>query len=166
MSRGTVYKAPPADENGFPIDESVACAEYLLDRGVPEDRILVETTSYDTIGNAYFARVVHLDQLALRRLLVITSEFHLERTRAIFEWVYGLSANDYELAFEGVPNVGIDAESLAARIQKEEQGLQNLRDQVKAIKTMKQLHDWLFFEHNAYRLRRGRADAGDAIDTY
>ena len=61
LSRGTVHKAPPLDERGFPIDESTASAMYLLDRGVPEDRILTETASLDTIGNAYFSRVIHID---------------------------------------------------------------------------------------------------------
>jgi len=33
-------------------------ADYLMRNGVPADRILMETASYDTIGNAYFSLVI------------------------------------------------------------------------------------------------------------
>ena len=52
-------------------------------------RILAETCSYDTIGNAFFARTVHTDPRGLRRLLIVNSKFHMPRTEAIFRWVFG-----------------------------------------------------------------------------
>jgi uncharacterized SAM-binding protein YcdF (DUF218 family) len=75
LSRGTFHKAPPRDKDGFPIDESLAGARYLIARGVPKDRVLFETTSFDTIGNALFSRLIHIEPLKLVRLLVITSNF-------------------------------------------------------------------------------------------
>ena len=84
LSAGTTHKAPPLDAEGFPIWESVAAGRYLMARGIASYRILPETISLDTIGNAYFARIQHLEPLQLRRLHVITSEFHLPRTIAIF----------------------------------------------------------------------------------
>src|SRR5512132_4403130 len=59
VSAGTVHRPPPLDEDGFPILEAAAGAAYLLERGIPESRILIEAASYDTIGNAYFARTIH-----------------------------------------------------------------------------------------------------------
>ena len=44
-------------------------------------RTLAETTSFDTIGNAFYSRNDHCSLAGWRRLLVITSEFHLARTR-------------------------------------------------------------------------------------
>ena len=148
------------------MDESVASALYLLKCGVPENLILTETASFDTIGNAYFSRVIHIDPLGLTRLLVITSDFHLARARAIFRWVYSLSGGDHELTFQGVPDVGISEASLRARIEKERHGLEGLTGPMSEIKTLKQLQQWLFLRHAAYNLESSRSNIGDAIDTY
>ena len=55
LSAGTTHKPPPLDANGFPILESIAAAHYLQQRGIKGTRILPETVSLDTIGNAYFS---------------------------------------------------------------------------------------------------------------
>ena len=74
LSAGTTHKPPPMDVNGFPILESVAAASYLQTRGIEGSRILPETVSLDTIGNAYFARTSHTDIAGWRTLLVITNQ--------------------------------------------------------------------------------------------
>src|SRR5574341_227154 len=70
LSAGTLHRPPPSDADGFPIFESIAAAAYLVRRGIEPRRILAETCSYDTIGNAFFSRVVHVDPLGLRKLLI------------------------------------------------------------------------------------------------
>jgi hypothetical protein len=166
LSRGTVHKAPPRNNEGFPIDESVASAVYLLKLGVPKELILTETVSFDTIGNAFFSRVIHIDPLGLTRLLVITSDFHLARTRTIFRWVYSLSGGDHALTFQGTPDVGISQATLHARIEKERRSLKSLKEGMSEITTLKQLQQWLFLHHGAYNLKLGRLDVGNTIDTY
>ena len=91
LSAGTTHKPPPLDEQGFPVLEAIAAARYLAEQGIPPARILPEICSLDTIGNAYFARVIHTDPLGLSTLRVITSAFHMPRTQAIFEWVFHIS---------------------------------------------------------------------------
>jgi uncharacterized SAM-binding protein YcdF (DUF218 family) len=54
LSAGTTQRPPPVDVRRFPTFESVAAARYLMGRGIPAERILTETQSYDTIGNAFF----------------------------------------------------------------------------------------------------------------
>ena len=44
--------------------------------------ILEENLALDTIGNAFFARTDHCSLAGWKRLLIITSEFHMDRTRA------------------------------------------------------------------------------------
>jgi uncharacterized SAM-binding protein YcdF (DUF218 family) len=90
LSRGTTHKPPPLDEAGFPVDESMASARYLIERGVAPARVLLESWSLDTIGNAAFARLMHSDVRGWRRILIVTSRSHMPRTRAIFEWVFSL----------------------------------------------------------------------------
>jgi uncharacterized SAM-binding protein YcdF (DUF218 family) len=127
---------------------------------------LIESTSLDTIGNAYFSRITHIDPLHLTRLLVVTSDFHLARVRTIFEWVYGLSGGFHELTFEGVPNIGINRKSLEASRRKEQKALLDLRAPINHITTLDQLHQWIFFGHDAYRLIAKRSAIENAIYTY
>jgi len=39
------------------------------------------TPAWDTIGNAWFTRVMHTDMTDTRKLLVVTSDFHLPRSQ-------------------------------------------------------------------------------------
>lgn len=154
LSAGTTHKPPPLDNDGFPIFESVVGANYLIKKGVDPQFILCETASYDTIGNAYFSRVFHVDPRAFKHLLIITSASHIPRTKAIFQWVYGLKSpfgqNDYKLAFEEVPDRGMDEKLLQLRIQKEKKGLENVLRLQEKIRTFEDFHQWLFTEHGAY----------------
>ena len=152
LSAGTVHRPPPLDPAGYPIFESVAAARYLIERGVPASSVLVETCSYDTIGNAYFARVIHVDPRGFRRLLIITSDFHLSRTEAVFRWVFGLGAraSRYRLVFEGVSDAGTPPEILAARREREAASLRSLRETQDRIATWDDFVSWLFGVHDCY----------------
>jgi hypothetical protein len=171
LSAGTTHRPPPLDEAGFPIFESVTAARYLIDAGVPPDRVLVETHSYDTIGNAFFSRVIHIDPRGMRRLLVITSDFHLARTQTVFNWVYRLTpALPYELGFRSVPDDGMDQSVLTERQAKERKSLEELTALAQRLTTLPDFHRWLFTEHDAYNSGRnglgGRKVAGDALQSY
>ncbi len=168
LSAGNVHVPPPLDEDGFPILESHAAARYLLARGIPSERILTETCSLDTIGNAFFVRLLHVDPLHLRRLLVITSKFHMARTQFIFHWVFSLDSpsEGYELHFEATPNDGLDAETLSAREEKEGQSLDLVHTLSQTINCLPMLHHWLFNEHGAYAVgklpQRARGNSRDS----
>lgn len=169
LSGGTVHKPFPLDERGFPIFESTGAALFLLAHGVEPRRILTETSSYDTIGNAFFGRVIHVDPRRLRRLLVITSRFHMPRTRAIFEWVFGLDTppGGYTIHFHEVSDEGLDPEMLAARIEKEQESLHALKQVIARIHTLSGLHEWLFGEHAAYMVDPSPQIAnGTVLDSY
>jgi uncharacterized SAM-binding protein YcdF (DUF218 family) len=152
LSAGTFHKPPPLTPDGRPIYESVAAAEYLIARGIAPACIRTETSSWDTIGNAFFSRVIHVDPLALRRLLILTSDFHMTRTEAIFRWVYSLSSPRpaYELSFEATPDEGMDEQVLHARRNKEQIAIQQFSETQKSIQALPELHHWLFTQHAAY----------------
>jgi hypothetical protein len=152
LSAGTPHRAPPLDERGFPITEARAGAEYLVRRGVDRRRILIEEASLDTIGNAYFSRVIHVIPRGLARLLVITSAFHMPRTEAVFRWVYELAGPGpvCSLEFESTADTGIEPAALQARIEKERTSLAELEKLRGGIATLAELHEWLFAEHGAY----------------
>ena len=168
LSAGTTHRPPPLDPNGFPIHESAAAARYLIEGGIPADRILTETHSYDTIGNAYFARVIHTDPQHLRRLHIITSDFHLPRTQALFEWIYALDppAQPYALTFEPVTDPSMPPEVLAARQHREHQSLVSVKKLIPSISTLADLHHWLFTAHAAYNSTREAFDNPSLDQSY
>jgi len=152
----TINKKPVINQLGFPVNESVKMGELLVKAGINESRILTERWSHDTIGNAYFTRLIHVDQLNLKKLLIITSEFHMPRSKAIFEWIFGLNNSfpkPYKLYFESVSDKKINSKIIIPRIEKEQRSLQKLFETKKNITNLKQLHQWLFREHGAYTLK-------------
>ncbi|CAF3870183.1 unnamed protein product [Rotaria magnacalcarata] len=56
FGRGTTHHPPVLNKNSFPIDEATVSAAYLIERNIPSNKILIENWSFDTIGNAHFAR--------------------------------------------------------------------------------------------------------------
>ncbi len=168
-SAGTTHRPNPLDAAGRPIFEASAGGRYLLGQGVEPDRIFLEGASWDTIGNAYFARTIHTDPRGWRRLLVITSECHMPRTEAVFRWVFGLAPRShYSVRFEAVPDVGLDEELLEARRQRERASLVALPPLVQSIGTLTEMHQWLFTRHAAYRASLASPEpvSGIVAETY
>jgi uncharacterized SAM-binding protein YcdF (DUF218 family) len=151
LSAGTTHLPPPLDARGYPIPESIPAAQYLHERGVPRGRILIETSSYETIGNAFFTRTIHADPRDLRRLLIVNSRFHMPRTEAIFRWVFGAApARGYDLSFESTEDIGLSPEALEARAERERASLAGIHNAAASITTLSGIHQWLFTEHGAY----------------
>ena len=165
LSAGTLHKPPPLNEARFPWLECSAGAKYLLGKGIEPSRLWTESSSYDTIGNAYFCRVIHTDPLNLRKLLVVNSAFHMPRTVAIFDWVFGLPnlfdetkpshiskhlERPYLIVYESTDNVGLSSEAVRAREEKESAGIAALRKLVARVGTLQELHRFLYSEHAAY----------------
>ncbi|MCX6612531.1 MAG: YdcF family protein [Acidobacteria bacterium] len=152
LSSGTTHKAPILDSAGFPIHECVASARYLIAKGISPARILLDTWSLDTIGNAYFARVMHCEPRQLTRLLVITSDFHMPRTQAIFNWIFSVAPLPipFEIHFHSVADTGMDATTLAARLEKEQASLDSVHSLAQRHTTLASVNQFLFTEHGAY----------------
>ncbi|BBM85053.1 YdcF family protein [Candidatus Uabimicrobium amorphum] len=71
------------------ISEARCMLQALLDLQVPAQHIFLEEESLDTLGNAYFTKKQFLEKNNWFRIMVITSEFHVARTRKIFCGVLG-----------------------------------------------------------------------------
>ena len=169
LSAGTVHRPPPLEIGGFPLLESVAAARYLLAQGIPAERILPETLSLDTIGNAYFARRLHVDPLGFRDLQIVTSTFHMPRTQAIFEWMFSLNAppGNYRLSFKATPDEGLDTSALAKRKAREQASLSTVEQLRNRLTSLSDLHHWLYTQHQAYAISLTPIRATDAnLDTY
>ena len=154
LSRGTPHR-PPVITNDFPVDESVSGANYLLENKVPREKIIVENTSIDTLGNAYFARMI-TDYLGLRRLLIINPAFRHIRNFAVFGDVFKLPSKrdpkpNYELHYYQTPSFGLTPKELIARLRHELEASFAFDRLIKRITTLEGLSDYIYREHEAYR---------------
>eukprot|EP01102_Stenamoeba_stenopodia_P009286 TRINITY_DN2739_c0_g1_i3.p1 TRINITY_DN2739_c0_g1~~TRINITY_DN2739_c0_g1_i3.p1 ORF type:complete len:236 (-),score=27.27 TRINITY_DN2739_c0_g1_i3:3-710(-) len=172
LSGGTAHKPNYVDSEGYHVFEATLAADVIANSGlVPRDRIYKEWASYDTIGNAYFTRVMHTDIKNWRRLLILTSRFHMERSKAIFEWVFSLDppSNPYQLFFYATEDVGLNPEDLTIRRQKEQQSVETLINKtIPRVRSLNQLHDFLFQEHQLYAvgLKPERASTKAILNSY
>ena len=166
LSAGTAHLPQLMGKDGLPIWESTACAAYLSEKHGLED-LYLETTSYDTIGNAFYARTAHTDISGWRKLLVITNDFHMDRTMAIFEWIFlRCNKDNYELWYLASPNDGLTEEAVKARQDRESDSLKNIRENLAPqYSTLKDVWIFLTHEHSLYTAAklvdrgRGRGDS-------
>ena len=66
--------------------EASAMAEYLTDRGIDRDRLILEEEAHNTAQNVKYS-VALMEQLGLEdhTVMVVSNEFHLYRAERIFE---------------------------------------------------------------------------------
>lgn len=77
-----VCGAQGADE---PLPEALAMEKYLAERGVPEEEILTDTESYNTNQNLTNAGRILKERPEVRRVLIVTSDYHVPRAMALAE---------------------------------------------------------------------------------
>jgi uncharacterized SAM-binding protein YcdF (DUF218 family) len=64
-------------------------ADLIVEHGVDRERIFLEDQSRDTIGNAVYVADRYLGAIPPRRIFLVTSPFHLERSVETFRLVLG-----------------------------------------------------------------------------
>lgn len=69
--------------------ESKAMKEYAVELGVPEQAIIEESKSMDTIGNVYFTKKDIVEKKGFKNIVVVASEDHMPRVEYLFEKIYG-----------------------------------------------------------------------------
>jgi len=182
LGAGTPHKPPVIrQETNHILHESTAYADYLIkEQSIHPTDLLKESASYDTVGNAYFSLTMHAIPAGWSKLAIVTSEFHMLRTRATFDFVYNLAQdqgllllcrneakkrnnNDdnnshktvLQLEYHAVSDQGLfDQEVLQARSIKETAAVDTWNNNMKSIKTMEQFHAWLFATHLCYSASR------------
>ena len=165
LSAGTAHMPQLLSSDGLPIWESTASAAYLMDQyskeQIPPSKILVETTSYDTISNAYFARTSFADVLGWNQILIVTTEFHMARSKAIFDWIFAakrkndISASKYELYYLSTPNIGLSKEALEVRREHEARGKKTVLTKLsKQYTTLPAVLEFLTSNHDFFSSKK------------
>ena len=173
-SRCTPHKLPIVTASGHVVDESVAAAKYVVERyGVDSSRILLDSWSVDTIGNAYFFLMNHIVPLELRNVLVITSSFHVNRARIIFEHIFGLHTQwTIQSHFMETEDTGMPPNVLAARVAKEADSMTEFSQKtIPQIQSIKELTKFVFVKHRGYSFELERTgvlsmDNPDLVQSY
>ena len=160
LSAGTAHLPQFLSADGLPVWEATSSAAYLLKNYptvIDKSQLYVETTSYDTIGNAFYARASFTDINGWRNLLVVTNEFHMNRTQAIFDWIFGLDSTSdnpnhaYRLYYLAPPNVGLTEAALQARKEREAKSQRTVETILSPKYTsMKGVWTFLTQEHSLY----------------
>ncbi len=103
--------------NKPPTTEASAMANYLMQKHIRRDRIVLEQWSKDTVGNAYYLKKYVFLPHRETSATIITSAFQLERVRFIFEKIFG---SRYKLTFRAVEEkLPKDKEKLVVERQKD-----------------------------------------------
>lgn len=158
LSGGTPHKPMPIDpKSEFQVYEGEANARCLIaEHGIPATDVLEENWSLDTIGNAYMLRMMHTDVAGWRHLVIVNNEFHMGRTRAIFQKVFSLppTPEPYTLQFVEVANEGLDEDILKARKAREESSIATFRRNTENFTSLRDMHKFIFSDHMAYSSKR------------
>lgn len=96
--------------------EAQIMKDHAIKLGVPEEDVLMETQSKDTIGNAFFAKKQYLEPNNWKNIIIVSSDFHGERALFIFGKVLG---NEYHFQFDGSRS-GLSAQLMYEKYKKEQ----------------------------------------------
>jgi len=124
----------------------------------------MENLSDDTIGNAIFSRLLFTDlHPEWKKIEIVTSDFHMERTKAIFQWAYSLEKLDeswwsswarralpVELSFRQTSSGSLTHSERQQRSEREAQNLASFRTGPAQITDLRGAHEFLFKRHSAY----------------
>ena len=137
------------DRNNFIIHECDVLAQYLIINNIPDNIIFKEWTSYDTIGNAYFCKILLTDIFNWKNLLIITNDYHMKRSKEIFEYIFKSYNSSYNLKYYSCP-YNNNSILLDKRLDREETSLQKFKNLIKSFKTPMDIHKWLYSKHDCY----------------
>ena len=158
LSRGSPHKKAILNEKGQLISECKIMAKYMIERKIDPKKILLENWSLDTIGNAYAALTMHCVPRNLRNLLIITSDFHMPRSKSIFEKVFSLfPINIFDLEF-------LETKSTLNISKKEKNSLEKWEITKHNLNNLCDLHEFIFEKHNAYMSNPYQGETFDKED--
>lgn len=101
--------------------------QYAVKAGVPAENIITELNSRDTVGDAFFTKVNIVSGKGWRKLLVVTSDYHVSRTSNIFRFIYG---PQYQIEVIGA--AGFDTPEKQASEQKSNAAFNNTFENAEA----------------------------------
>lgn len=138
-----------------PTTEAEKMAEYLYQKGTHKGSVLLEKHSKDSLGNAYHLKTDIFIPHKESKAIIITSHFHLERIRYIFDKIFG---PDYQFEFVGVqeklsPEESSSAKATEDKEKKVVQRQKELLEKTKAILATMKTGDHDFLKGKLYKIK-------------
>lgn len=102
------------DDSDICIADAMATHAQIV-MGIPKSKIITETTSRDTVGDAVFTKRNLANPRNWQSVIVVTSAYHAGRAQEIFSFVYGQPINVVSAASDDTPALrASEAKSSAA----------------------------------------------------
>ena len=148
---GSYHTKPILNNSNFIIHESTSCAEYLISIGVNPSLIYKEYASFDTIANGYYSFTNFILPLNFKKIILITSEFHMKRSKMIFEWMKYIFNYKIDIEYISTSNNKLDGEILKLRKERETNSFNNLiNNLIIKYQNIEEFHKWFYTQHKAY----------------
>ena len=124
------------------INIATAVKNYLIENQIDPTLIIENHLSRDTVGDAFFGKLEMFNH-NLKKALIITSDYHLERSKKIFKKFFN---NNLELFFDSCK--GFDTKT---HIESEEKSLKKFKKTFsKSVYTNREIHQILINNHPYY----------------
>ncbi len=107
--------------NVAPKAHAIYAKEYLMKNGIPLDNFLEVALSSNTVEDAVKSKVI-LSQLDHPCITVVTSDYHLERVRLIFNEIF----KGFEIQFIGVKSDFLNEDELNSLTTHEQAAIQSI----------------------------------------
>jgi len=78
------------------------------------------------------------------------NQFHMARTKAIFDWIFGIDQKGYQLHYLSSPNVGLSSNAIEARKEKEAKSLKSVNRFAATYRSLKDVWRFLNEDHDLY----------------
>lgn len=82
--------------NNHKTTEAKAGEKYLISKGISKNKIVLEEKSRDTFSNLFYTRKI-LDKMKVNKFDIITSKFHISKTKVLMSYVF--PKKDYDFKF-------------------------------------------------------------------
>jgi len=171
LSAGSFNAPNQKMKDGRIIFECQYTMNQLLELGISKDRVYGDWQSWDTVFNAFVARMFVEGVLAITaknttstiprlNVEVFISDFHTARVKAACEWIFGLTPNlldntDVLLTVHSVNSSGIawtSKEEYDLRLQHEAKGVELIQKNAEIVKTISEFYSFaLLGGHGGYR---------------
>ena len=157
----TLNKPPLLNLAGIPVSEASAMANYSDLIGY-QGAVFCEQQSHDTIGSAYFIFSDFVSFIDPRAILVVTSDFHVDRAAIIFRHVADLCGYQKALDF-----ISVKSSIAGARAEKELAAAHVYRQEWLKISELSEFRRKLFSQHSNYDRRFSSNNLNsEALDSY
>jgi len=74
----------------FPkLSEARLFVKYFTKKGINRKKLILEEKSKDTLGNAIYCKKLFVKEKLLKKIILITSNYHMSRSLTVFQHVFG-----------------------------------------------------------------------------